>query len=88
MPDNRHVGIAVAGAHPLVIFAESIVQHPMQVVLYAPMRPHDLPQAFRVGGIQAADEVTGFLGGFVPAFADGGDSNDAGELRPMRMVFR
>lgn len=58
MPDNRHVGIAVAGAHPLVIFAESIVQHPVQVVLDAPMRPHDLPQAFRVESIHAADEVT------------------------------
>lgn len=87
MPDNRHVGIAIAGAHPLIIFAEGIVQHPVQVVFYTPVRPHDLPQTFGVGGIHAADEVTGFPGGFALTFADGGDGNDAGELRPMGVVI-
>ena len=60
----------------------------MQVVLYTLMCPHDLPQTFRVGGIQAADEVTGFLGSAVLAFAEGYDSNNAGDIRPMSMVFR
>jgi hypothetical protein len=32
----------------LVVFAESIVQNPMQVVPYAPTRPHDLPQEYGV----------------------------------------
>ena len=59
----------------------------MQIVLDTPMRSHDLPQAFGVGGIDAADEVTGFLGGFILTFADGGDGKDAGELCPMGMVF-
>ena len=44
------------------------------------MRLHDLPQRFRIGGVQAADEVTGFFGSAVLAFADGHDSNNAGEL--------
>lgn len=87
MPDNRHVGIAVTGTRPLVIFPKNVVEYPVQVILNAPVRPHDLPQPFRVGSVHAADEVTGFFRGLVLAFADGSDRDDAGQLWPMGMVF-
>jgi len=79
------------GRHPL----GEALPPPCRLVTHARRTQHPRRMAGRTDGLENLPPSAGGGGGWhsnvlsLPdAFADGGDSNDAGELGPMGMIFR
>src|ERR1700689_407205 len=84
--DDGHVFCAMAFAQTRLVFGEDDVQHPMQLVLYAPMAAHRAGRLLRrklgrgdgIAGLETA--AVGKLG----ARLDSDDRGGAGQAKPAR----
>ena len=83
--DNGHVLGAMSGAQPVEIVVEDDVEHPVQSVLDAPMRPHGTGEGGRIE-LGRAQVVAPLGGGVGPAFDDALDHADHGKAREAWLV--